>query len=149
MLNEMVGERLQEFIARAGYAKSLLHFGPKRTTVLEAELAFQTDSGVSRYYQRLVHAAGDRFIFAEERLEFHKPGFPEPQTQILGAGHRESELKPEAERDNKTAKVIRALLSACRVSLMSNRRAMAGSFPYSRANSDGSLPCPSRMRKSH
>ena len=40
MLNEMVGERLQEFIERSDGAKSLLHFGPKRTPVLEAELAF-------------------------------------------------------------------------------------------------------------
>lgn len=116
MLNEMIGERLQEFVARAGYAKSLFHFGPKRTPVLEAELAFQTDTGVSRYYQRLVDAAGgSHLIFAEEWLEFQKPGFSEPYVQSLGAGHRESGLNPEAERDNKTAKVIRALLRACRV----------------------------------
>jgi predicted ATPase len=115
MLNEMVGERLQEFIERSGGAKSLLHFGPKRTSVLEAELAFQTGTGVSRYYHRLMHVAVDRLIFSEERLVFQKPAFPEPQVQVLGGGYRESELKPEAERNNKTAKVIRALLSACRV----------------------------------
>jgi predicted ATPase len=115
MLNELVGERLQEFIGRAGGAKSLLPFGPKRTPVLEAELAFQTDTGVSRYYLRLMHAAVDTLIFSEERLEFHKPGFAEPQTQVLGGGHRESRLKPEAEGGNKTARVVRRLLSGCRV----------------------------------
>jgi predicted ATPase len=115
MLNEMIGERLQEFIGRAGFAHALLHFGPKRTPVLEAELAFQTDTGVSRYYQRLVHMAADRLFFAEERLEFHRPGFSEPQVQVLGGGHAESRLNADSERDNKTAQVIRALLRDCRV----------------------------------
>lgn len=115
MLNEMIGERLQEFIGRAGGAHSLLHFGPKRTPVLDAELAFQTGTGASRYYQRLVHAAGDRLIFAEERLEFHRSGSAAPQVQVLGAGHAESRLITEAEGDNRTPKVIRALLRACRV----------------------------------
>jgi predicted ATPase len=115
MLNEMIGERLQEFIARAGYAHSLLHFGPKRTPLLEAELVYQTDTGQSRYYQRLAAAAGGQMIFVEERLEFQRPGYSEPLVRNLGAGHAESRLNLDAERDNKTVQVIRATLRDCRV----------------------------------
>ena len=36
MLNEMMGERLQQYIGVSGRAQSLLHYGPKVTPQLEA-----------------------------------------------------------------------------------------------------------------
>jgi predicted ATPase len=49
-------------------------------------------------------------------LVFHRPDFPEPKTDWIGAGgHRESFLKREADQGDKTAKVIRKLLAQCRV----------------------------------
>src|SRR5579862_1328618 len=41
MLNEMVAGRLQQYIAVAGRARSILHYGPKQTPAMEAMLAFE------------------------------------------------------------------------------------------------------------
>lgn len=73
LLNELVGERLQVFISTSGGAESLLHYGSKVTPMIEGELEFDTPTGTSRYYARLMHAAVDTLIFAEERLSFTDP----------------------------------------------------------------------------
>src|ERR1700693_304212 len=66
MLNEMMAGRLQNYIAEAGRAQSLLHYGPKRTPQMEAALEFGTDQGLNTYHQRLFHVAGDTLAFAKE-----------------------------------------------------------------------------------
>jgi len=38
MLNFMMTDALREFVAKQGYARSLLYYGPERTTQLTAEL---------------------------------------------------------------------------------------------------------------
>ena len=48
MLNEMMGGRLQQFIATSGRAQSLLHFGPKVTPQMEANLEFADDNGIRK-----------------------------------------------------------------------------------------------------
>lgn len=62
MLNEMMGMRLQTYIGSTGRAQSLLHFGPKVTPQMEAQLEFEVDNGVDTYAMRLFHAAGDTLI---------------------------------------------------------------------------------------
>ena len=45
MMNEMMAERLQQYVSSTGHATSNLYFGPKVTPQLEAALAFETDTG--------------------------------------------------------------------------------------------------------
>src|SRR5947209_11629969 len=47
LLNEMLGGRLQAYIAGAGRAHSVLHYGPKQTPQLEATLEFEADKGLN------------------------------------------------------------------------------------------------------
>lgn len=116
LLNEMMGERFQQFVAQNGRAQSLLYHGPKRTPQIEAKLEFETDTGTSLYGVRWVHAAGDTLIFAEESLQFVRHGEAQPSSQIaLGAGHNETRLRDQAEQDQPTARVFRHLLNTCRV----------------------------------
>ena len=115
MLNEMMGERLQEYIGTSGRAQSLLHFGPKVTLQIQAELEFAAQNSVDWYSMRLFHAAGDTLVFADETLKFQKPTYPNPQVVPLGAGHQETRVGAEANRGEPTAKVFRHLLSQCRV----------------------------------
>ena len=75
MLNEMMGERLQQFIGTSGHAQSILHFGPKVTPQLEAMLEFEVENGIDTYHMRLFHAAGDTLVFAEENLSFLQTGW--------------------------------------------------------------------------
>lgn len=116
MLNEMMGGRLQTYVGTSGRAQSLLYFGPKLTPQLEARLEFEADKGLNIYHMRLFHAAGDTLVFAEERLEFLQRGWVgSPKVVSLGAGHSETRIGEEADRDDATARVFRYLLNQCRV----------------------------------
>ncbi len=119
MLNEMMAApgRLQNFIAGAGRAQSMLHYGPKHTPQMEAMLEFETDQGLNVYHQRLFHVAGDTLAFAEETLDFKRRDWQGPANQplSLGSGHVETRIGDEADRGNQTAHVFRHLLSRCRV----------------------------------
>ncbi|MCB0189607.1 MAG: AAA family ATPase, partial [Caldilineaceae bacterium] len=78
MLNFMMTGALREFVARQGYAHSLLHYGPDRTTRLTAELLFsgqadETDENLENYYRlSLSYAAGDILIFTDENIEYRR-----------------------------------------------------------------------------
>ena len=116
LLNEMMGERLQHFIAMHGRAHSLLFHGPKRTPQLEASLEFETDKGVNLYEMRLFHVDGDTLCFASESLQFcrltsGKLAAPES----LGAGHFETRMRDPANLARPNVKVFRHLLNTCRV----------------------------------
>ena len=115
LLNELMGDRLQQHIAATGRATGNLYFGPKVTSQLEAELEFEVKNGTDIYKMRLFHAAGDTLVFAEETLAFHPTGDPKPRVVSLGAGHKEARLGDEAEEGWPTAKTLRYLMNRCRV----------------------------------
>lgn len=119
MMNELMAERLQQFVASTGHATANLYFGPKITPQLEAELEFETDQRhVDTYRMRLFHGAPDSLVFAEERLSFQRPNFKTARSELLGSGHKETLIgrtavgrTPKA----RTAKVFKYLLDGCRV----------------------------------
>jgi predicted ATPase len=115
MLNEMMAGRLQQYIGTTGRAQSLLHFGPKVTPQLEAQLEFEVDNGLDTYAMRLFHAAGDTLVFADESLSFLQKNYTKPKVVPLGAGHTETRIGQEADKGESTAKVFRHLLNHCRV----------------------------------
>ena len=85
MLNEMMAGRLQHYIATSGRAQSLLHFGPKITPQIEAQLKFEVENRMDTYALRLFHAAGDTLFFAEETLQFRQMGYLSPRTNSSGS----------------------------------------------------------------
>ena len=68
MLGSMAAGGLQEWIARAGGAKSVLHYGPKVTPCMEVGLEFQVGSDSGSYHARLASAPVDTLVFAREDL---------------------------------------------------------------------------------
>ncbi len=115
MLNEMTAGRLQQYIGTSGRAQSLLHFGPKLTPQVEAQLEFEVKNGIDIYAMRLFHAAGDTLVYAEETLSFQQRGHTSPKLFSLGAGHTETRVLDEAKAGERTAQTIRHLLNSCRV----------------------------------
>lgn len=99
---------LQSFVAEAGGAASLLHYGPKRTPVLTLELDFIQSAGRSRYAARLGFAAGDRLMYLDESVGFAEAN--EWRMTALGAGHWESRLA-EAKHGDATAEAANYWLS--------------------------------------
>ncbi len=125
MLNEMMAGRLQQYIAGAGRAHSILHFGPKTTPQMEATLEFETEQGVNTYYQRLIHVAGDTLAFAEELLDSREHAYPAPwlapihiqsEHPEIGSGHQETRV-PELAQEGELgmAEVFCHFLNHCRV----------------------------------
>ncbi len=115
LVNELMGGRLQKHIGVTGRATANLHFGPKKTESLEAEMTFEVANGSDVYRMKLAHAAGDSLIFVEETLSFHETNRPESRFVSLGVGHQETRIGDEAVKDEPTAKALRHLLNRCRV----------------------------------
>lgn len=115
LLNEMMGDRLQQFIAANGRAHSLLFQGPKRTPQLEAELEFETDAGINQYEMQLFYTgAGDTLAFASESLQFES-AIGVTKKADLGSGHFETRIRDHVNQGEPIAKVFRHLLNTCRV----------------------------------
>ena len=112
LINELMGGRLQQYIATTGRATGNLHFGPRLTPQFEAQMEFEADKGTDAYRIRLFHAAGDSLVFAEEVASFHQEGYTKPRQVVLGAGHQEGKI---VEADDPVARTVRHFLNHCRV----------------------------------
>lgn len=66
LLNRLVNERLQLFVAQSGGADFLLHFGPKVTNEIELKLQFASGKAIEGYGIKLVPAAPNKLVIAEE-----------------------------------------------------------------------------------
>ncbi|HXX22273.1 MAG TPA: AAA family ATPase [Terriglobia bacterium] len=102
--------QLQEHVAKLGGASAILHDGPERTRDVEAHLVLTTDVGENDYSFRVAYAAGDTFVYTEEKFRYFRFDRPSPQWNILGVGHREPELIKSAEGGDPTANAIWTLL---------------------------------------
>ena len=121
MLNHMMTDNLAGYVGGRGGASSHLYYGPKETSRIVGELEFTTEQATNCYRLELAHAAGDSFIFADEKVIFDSSEHDgDPFEASLGAGHTETQLNTIADRDEdsarrNTARYLRRLLRRCRV----------------------------------
>jgi len=117
LLNDMFAKKpsFSAYIGTHGKASGFLHFGTKKTPVMECELKFHAANGEIGYSARWGYAAGDQLVFLEEALSFHKQSFPKPRLESLGAGHAETKLIDAADVGNETARILLGMLRRCRV----------------------------------
>ncbi len=101
---------LQRHVGEVGGASALLHDGPGKTREIEADLTLATDAGENQYAFRLVYAAGDTFIYADERYRFSRPAPTKAPWKECDAGRRESSLIAKADTGDTTARTIHYLL---------------------------------------
>jgi predicted ATPase len=90
LLNNLVEQRLQVSIAKAGGAAAVLHHGPKVTQQICIKLHFEKNG----YEARLELAQGDTLFFADEVATSTPHGVRRP----LGAGHKETGLIDAVQR---------------------------------------------------
>jgi len=74
MLRSVATRGLQEWVARAGGAKSVLHYGPKVTPALEVSLELQAGSDAGSYRARLASSPSDTLVFLEEAFGIASQG---------------------------------------------------------------------------
>lgn len=115
LLNEMMAGRLQQHVGIAGGSKSLLHFGPKVTPQMEAELEFAAEETTNRYHFRLTHAAPDTLIFAEESMSRSPETSPALEEDVLVSGKQESYIPTGARLGEPVSRTLQSILNQCRV----------------------------------
>ncbi len=116
MLGELAGGRLQNYVATAGRAHSLLFYGPRITTQIQAHLEFEGTGGSVQYDFGLSHAAGDTLFFAGE-VSRDTVLYPnkKPREISLGSGYQETRIRAEVEKGDLAAVILAGLLDKCRV----------------------------------
>lgn len=94
MLQSLADGAFQEYVARAGGANALLHYGRKHTEEIKIQIQFaRTEELFNGYYCRLIPAAGDTLLIAEEAIEFHdRRNYPSPYSTGLQTVRAESAL---------------------------------------------------------
>lgn len=111
-LNRVVSGDLQNYTGETGGADSILHFGRKQSPSLSIELEFVQGNNANGYSLELRPTAEDRFIFSSETFWFHDRKYPNPSTNFLGSGHRET-LIPQS--DEYFARYVRGDLDSYRI----------------------------------
>ena len=115
MLSWMTTEALQMHVAQSGGAASFLYDGPQVTGQMEASLCLTTDEADNDYMFRLAHAAGDNFIFTEEKYRFSKHEYREPyhKWNPYEPPYRESRLAATGTEESGRARVLSKMLQKC------------------------------------
>ncbi len=91
LLNRLVSEHLQLFVAQSGGADLLLYFGPKVTNEMELRLQFVNGKITERYGLKLVPATTNKLVIAEEVCWNNE--FAETTGIGSSEGKEEAELK--------------------------------------------------------
>ncbi len=116
LLNFTMTNALKDYVARAGYANSLLYQGSQQTKQITASLAFRTDGGTNTYDLTLSFQSSENsLIFTDETVTWHRDGFASPDRKALGVGVDKTLLNDPAQRNDAKVRVVRGLLSSARV----------------------------------
>lgn len=114
MMNRAVNQGLQIYVAQAGGANQILHYGRKVTERMRVELWFRTDTDlVNGYTATWIPTAEDTLVFAEEACYFHnRARYERPYAGATSSSiHPESLLPEWAGRDPVAFHVLKAMRS--------------------------------------
>jgi predicted ATPase len=105
MMSCIMTDAFQKYIADNGFANTLLYFGSKNTTQIEAKINLTHQTGEYRYYFRLSPIAGDTFVFAKEELNDK-----EFQKILLTSYNKETGLKAISLEKNAKATIAKNII---------------------------------------
>jgi len=105
MMNRLVNQGLQTYVAQSGGADQLLHYGRKTTERLHVEFWFQRDTTrANGYTVTLIPTAEDTLVFAEEVCHFHdRARYERPYHGPASLSVHPESLLPEWKRKHKVA----------------------------------------------
>ena len=116
MMSHIMTNHFQQYLVENGFASTLLYFGSKITSQIEAMIGFTFQTGESRYDLVLSHIAGDTLVFTHESLDYKN--HEGHQKITLCSGSKETELEVislEKKSPATIAKDIRRFLSSISV----------------------------------
>lgn len=108
MLNRMMNEELQVYVAQAGGADQILHYGRKATERLEIELWFRRGENLANGYICHLLPAEDHLLVSHEATYFHdRSRYERPYRNITHAGvFGESRLPQWAQKSGGVARYV-------------------------------------------
>lgn len=119
LINFMTSGGLQNWVAKNGFANSILFYGTKKTTRIESSLTFESDTHKDEYKFVLSLAAGDTMIINEETVTYeNKQGKKrKPYIKTLDFGVKESTLSTRLDdtSENKPVIFLSSVIKGCRV----------------------------------
>ncbi|MGD8782262.1 MAG: AAA family ATPase [Ignavibacteria bacterium] len=108
LLNNMVSENLQSYVAQNGGADNFLFFGRKHSDSFSGSFTF----GPNGYEFELLPSTNNNFIFSKEIISYHKRSqFPSPWKTDLSFSNSETELVKVAKKSGRK-KVANHILDA-------------------------------------
>lgn len=125
MISHMIAGRFQTYIAKNGFADSLLHYGAKRTPYCEVKWIFTDGESEDEYALMLSHAAGDSLIVEKEMLPKNGLTIDNERIRVeldeqgaiiekdFAAGRKESLLAGEALGGVMISGYVYSLLKSC------------------------------------
>lgn len=114
LMNRLVNQGLQTYVAQSGGADQLLHYGRKTTEKMHIECWFRQDTSIANgYTATLLPTAEDLLVFESEVCYFHdRAHYPRPyQGAASFSVHPESYLPAWKEQDKVAAHVLKAMQS--------------------------------------
>jgi predicted ATPase len=118
MMNDSMTRGLQDpYLRERGPASAILHFGPKTTGVIRAEVVFNMDGGTNTYRFTLADSAGDRLTYTKEDVQFQRDGSPQsmPAVSLISHPSDNSGLCELWADNDPAARFAKKFLSRCRV----------------------------------
>lgn len=93
MLRNLIGEKLEAYVRKAGGAENILYFGRKVTEKLEIKVFFEDESYLNGY-EFILEPANEILIFNGERIYFqHKIKYPDkPWDEFISNSGTETKL---------------------------------------------------------
>ncbi|MGB9873200.1 MAG: AAA family ATPase [Anaerolineae bacterium] len=115
MMNRVVNQGLQTYVAQCGGADQLLHYGRKTTAKMHLEFWFRRDTTLANGYAATwIPTAGDNLVFEEEVCYFHdRAHYPQPYQAPtpMSFAYPETRLVEWAREDRVVAHVLKAMQS--------------------------------------
>jgi predicted ATPase len=104
---------LQEYVAKAGGANKVLHFGAKITSKLEISVSFE--NGLNQYSVELVPSGGDQLAVASEFVYFwNRSQYPHPYGEGLPRRNGEAGIS-DPNLNNRIGRYVRSHLDRWRL----------------------------------
>ena len=107
LLNNIVTQNLQNYIAKNGNADSFLHFGRRNAESFSGELSF----GRNDYFFELTATSENSLFFSKEITKYYNPYVANTSSRNLSNGNKETNLIKEYNVDRKKGVIYYVLRS--------------------------------------
>ena len=114
MISFIAADGFESFVARNGYAASLLHSRLDRMDHIEGKLVFEDDRFCDEYEVEINQGSGGELYISKERIRYQDSTHTEPYERIYKSIGRKSALIEES-ITNQTARTLLSIIRGCRI----------------------------------